>query len=158
MENYLVPSEDIQYLVLESNNNLNMILTGMTYLMEENNDKISMLENQTWFQRMSKTITGKNKMTQDEIVRNHDKINMYTTQAMAELFKQNCIDHEIMLCLGNKINELYESQIEIKQIIGAFAQKINVIGLAGFLLKYIKEYINLKVVWHLLAELCRSLI
>jgi len=125
MDNYLVSSEDIQYLVSESNNNLNMILAGMTYVMEDNNDKVSMLENQTWFQRMSKTITGKNKMTQDEIARNHDKINLYVTQALAELFNRNCIDHEIMRCLGNKINELYESQIEIKQIIGAFAQKLN---------------------------------
>lgn len=125
MNEQLITNEDLHYLAEESNENLNMILAGMTLVMEENNNKISLLENQTWFQRMTKTISGKNKMTQEEIARNHDKINLYISQAMGELFNRNCIDHELILGLGNKVNELYASQIEIKQIIGAFAQKLN---------------------------------
>lgn len=121
----VITEEDMNYLVQQSSNNLNMILAGMTTLMEENNNMVYLLENQNWFQRMSKTILGKNKMTQAEIEQNHDKINLYISQAMGELFSRNCIDHEIILGLGNKINELYDSQIQIKMMIGAFAQKLN---------------------------------
>ena len=125
MENQIIPNNDIQFLASRTNQNLNVIVAGMTSLMEENNQKIDMLENQDWFQRMSYTITGQNKMTQREIEKNHDKINLYVTQALGELYNQNCINHEIILGLGNKINSLYASQVEIKQIIGAFAQKLN---------------------------------
>lgn len=121
----IITNEDLQYLASTSSDNLNMILAGMTSLMEENNDNIRMLENQNWFQRMSKTISGKNKMVQQDIAHNHDRINLYVTEALGELYSRNCIEHEIILGLGNKINELYESQVEIKQIIGAFAQKLN---------------------------------
>ena len=125
MENQIVPNNDIQFLASRSNQNLSVIIAGMTDLMEENDAKVAMLENQDWFQRMSYTITGQNKMTQREIQQNHDKINLYVTQALGELYNQNCINHEIILGLGNRINELYASQVEIKQIIGAFAQKLN---------------------------------
>ena len=125
MENQIVPNNDIQFLASRSNQNLNVIIAGMTDLMEENDAKVAMLENQDCFQRMSYTITGQNKMTQREIQQNHDKINLYVTQALGELYNQNCINHEIILGLGNRINELYASQVEIKQMIGAFAQKLN---------------------------------
>lgn len=125
METTIIPNDDLQYLASMSNENLNMILSEMTLLMEENNDNIHMLENQNWFQRMSMTISGKNKMVQQDIAHNHDKINLYVTEALGELYSKNCIDHEIILGLGNKVNELYEKQVEIKQIIGAFAQKLN---------------------------------
>ncbi len=124
MEN-IITQEDMDFLAEQSTGNLNMILAGMTTIMEENQNMVSLMENQNWFQRMAKTISGKNKMTQNEIAQNHDKINIYISQAMGELYNRNCIDHEIILGLGNKINELYETQIEIKMIIGAFAQKLN---------------------------------
>ena len=81
MENQIVPNNDIQFLASRSNQNLNVIIAGMTDLMEENDAKVAMLENQDWFQRMSYTITGQNKMTQREIQQNHDKINLYVKQA-----------------------------------------------------------------------------
>ncbi len=125
MAEQIIPKNDLELLESESKQNLNMILVGMTMLMEENNEKANLLAQQNWFQRMSKTISGKNKMTEQEIARNHDKISLYTTQAMAELYNRNCIEHEMILGLGNKVNALYESQVEIKQMMGAFVQKLN---------------------------------
>lgn len=125
MEEKIITNDDLQYLTSISSDNLNLILAGMTSLMEANNGNIHMLENQNWFQRMWKTISGKNKIVQQDIEHNHDKINLYVTEALGELYSRNCINYEIILGLGNKINELYESQVEIKQIIGAFAQKLN---------------------------------
>lgn len=125
MENMIITKEDISFLVKQSTGNLNMVLSGMTALLKDNESKVTMLESQTWFQRMSRTLTGKNKMTQQEMQRNHDKINMYMTQAMTELYEQSCIDREIMMTLGNQINSLYAEHVQLKQILGAFATKLN---------------------------------
>lgn len=125
MSTYIVPKEDMNYLAQQSSGNLNMILSGMTALLHDNDTKVAMLENQTWFQRMCRTVSGKNKMTQQEIQRNHDKINAYMTQAMTELYEQQCIDRQIMMSLGNQLNELYAEHLQLKQMLGAFVSKLN---------------------------------
>lgn len=125
METNIVTREDMNYLAQQSAGNLNMILSGMTALLNDTDSKVAMLENQTWFQRMCRTISGKNKMTQQEIQRNHDKINLYMSQAMTELFEQQCIDRQIMMSLGNQLNELYTEHLQLKQMLGAFVSKLN---------------------------------
>ncbi len=125
MTTSIVSREDLNYLAQQSSGNLNMILCGMTALMNDTDSKVAMMENQTWFQRMCRTISGKNKMTQQEIQRNHDKINMYMSQAMTELFEQQCIDRQIMMSLGNQLNELYAEHLQLKQMLGAFVSKLN---------------------------------
>ena len=125
MQNEIITREDISYLIQQSTDNLNIILSGMTALIADTNNKVTMLENQTWYQRMSKTIIGKNKMTQQEIVNNRERLNLYMSQAMTELFNQNCIDHEIMISLGNQMNEIYAEQVQLKQMLGAFVSKLN---------------------------------
>ena len=125
MTTTIVPREDITYLTQQSADKMNMILSGMTALLKDNDSKVSMLENQGWFQRMCKTVSGKNKMTKEEIRRNHDKINLYMTQAMTELFEQQCIDRQIIMSLGNQINELYADHLQLKQMLGSFVVKLN---------------------------------
>ena len=44
---------------------------------------------------------------------------------MNSLLEMNCIDHKLILGLGNKINELYSYQIETRIFIEDFAKKIN---------------------------------
>lgn len=117
--------DDIDYLCDRSANNLNMVLYGMTSLMENTQDKLKLLETQTWFQRMANTITGKNKMAAEEISYNHEKINVYMSEAIAELYNRNCIDHNIVLGLGNRLNDIFASQIELKQMFSAFVEKLN---------------------------------
>ena len=113
-------TSDIEYLSTQSSDKLNLILTGMTSLMEDTQSKATLMENQPWYKRMANTITGKNKMTVEDISRNHEKINVYMSEAISELYNRNCIDQRIILGLGNKLNELYASQIELKQMLGAF--------------------------------------
>lgn len=125
METSIVTKDDMNYLIQQSKGNMNIIISGMTALLKDNDEKVAMLESQTWFQRMSRTLTGKNKMTQQEIQRNHEKINMYMTQAMEELYEQNCLDHQIMMSLGNQITSLFSEHIQLKQMLGAFAVKLN---------------------------------
>ena len=90
MENMII--EDVNYLCQQSSGRINIILSGMIALMNDTDGKVAMLESQKWFQRMVKTVTGKNKLTQDEIQKNHDKLNAYMSQAIAELYNRNCIE------------------------------------------------------------------
>ena len=93
----VISPEDINYLSQQSTGRLNMILSGMTSLMSDTDSKVSAMESQNWFLRMIKTVTGKNKLTQQEIQQNHDKLNAYMAEAVAELYNRNCIDEKVMI-------------------------------------------------------------
>lgn len=121
----IVATEDMNYLAQQTPGELNMILAGMTALMNDIENKASAMESQNWFQRMAKTITGKNKLTLAEIQQNYEKLNSYMSEAIAELYNRNCIDHKVMVSLGVQINELYADHIQLKQMLGAFVSKLN---------------------------------
>lgn len=118
-------NDDLNFLSSQNENKMNMIVFGMTALMDETNERVQQLESQTWFQRMSNTLTGKNKMTVNEIANNRDKVNVYLSEAISCLYDQNKINENMILGLGNRLNELYAQQIELKQMIGAFVTKLN---------------------------------
>lgn len=109
----------------ENAKQVSMSLNKDLEAMNDNDSKVAQLESQNWFQWMCRTITGKNKATQAEIQRNHDRINAYMSEAISELYNRNLIDHEIILSLGTQINELYADHIQLKQMLGAFAAKLN---------------------------------
>lgn len=117
--------EDINYLAQQSSDSINIILSGMMALMSDTDSKVAMLESQKWFQRMIKTVFGKNKLTQMEIQQNHDKLNAYMSEAIAELYNRNCIDQKVIMSLGTQLNELYTNNVQLKQMLGAFVNKLN---------------------------------
>ncbi len=121
----VISPEDINYLSQQSTGRLNMILSGMTSLMSDTDSKVSAMESQNWFLRMIKTVTGKNKLTQQEIQQNHDKLSAYMAEAVAELYNRNCIDEKVMISLGMQLNEIYAEQLQLKQMLGAFVSKLN---------------------------------
>ena len=121
----IVATEDMNYLAQQQSGKINMILAGMTALMNDIEGKASAMESQNWFQRMAKTIAGKNKLTLAEIRQNHEKMNVYLSEAIAELYNRNCIDHNVMMSLGVQINELYADHTQLKQMLGAFVGKLN---------------------------------
>ena len=99
----IISAEDIAFLSNQSTSRMNMVISGMTTLMNDIDGKVEMMESQNWFQKMINTLTGKNRVTRDEIKRNHDKLNAYMSEAISELYNQNCIDHQITISLGNQI-------------------------------------------------------
>lgn len=121
----IIPIEDIEYLTQQSSGRINMVLAGMTALMNDTDNKVETLESQGWFKRMIKTVTGRNKATREEIKRNHDKLNAYMSEAIAELYNRNCIDERVMMSLGIQLNELYADHIQLKKMLGAFVCKLN---------------------------------
>ena len=58
----VISVEDMDYLAQQSSGRINMILSGMTALMNDTDKKVELMESQNWFQRMAKTVTGKNKL------------------------------------------------------------------------------------------------
>ena len=120
-----IPMSDINYLAPQSSERLNLILSGMTALMNDTDEKVSIMESQNWFQRMIKTVSGKNKMTQSEIEQNHDKLNAYMSEAIAELYNRDCIDHSVIISLGTQLNEIYADHLQLKNMLGSFVAKLN---------------------------------
>ena len=121
----IVSMEDIEFLSKQTPTKINTVLAGMFALMNDINCKVTTLESQSWFQRMIKTVTGKNRWTQIEIQKNHDKLNCYMAEAVAELYKRNCISNEVILSLGTQINEVYADNFQIRKIIKDFVEKLN---------------------------------
>lgn len=121
----LIPIEDMNYLTQQSKNNLNLIISGMASLMNDTEKKVTAMESQNWFQRMTKTLFGKNKATKEEIRRNTDKLNSYMTEALSELYNRNLIDEKIIMSLGIQLNELYKEHLQLKQMMGVFVDKLN---------------------------------
>ncbi len=120
----LVSVEDMQYLEKQSAGEINFILAGMTALMNENEQKTTVMESQNWFRRMIKTVTGQNRVVQEEIQKNYDQLNAYMSEAIAELYNRNCIDRVVMLSLGNQMNELYMDHAQLKEMLGLFASRL----------------------------------
>ena len=121
----LVPVEDMNYLVNQSCGSINMILSGMIALMNDTYKKIEIMESQDWFQRMIKTVIGKDNLTDNEIKQNHDKLNTYICEAITELYNRNCIDDKVIMSLGIQLNELYAESEQLKEMLGEFISKLN---------------------------------
>ncbi len=124
----MVNVDDMNYLESQAKadaGKMNLILSGMISLINDTDDKIDKLESQVWYQRMIKTVFGKNKATKKEIKENHEKLCAYSAEAIAELYKRECVDERIMLSLSNRIIEVYEDHIQLKGILGAFVSKIS---------------------------------
>jgi len=120
-----ISQEDMAYLANQSQDKINMMLSGMTTLMRDTDNKVAQMESQGWFQRMVKSITGKNKATTEEIRQNHDKLNAYMAEAIGELFNRGLVDEKIIMGLGTQINMLYADHVQLKQQLGAFVDKLN---------------------------------
>ena len=125
MNGHLITNKDLYYLMEQSNEKLNIILAGMTLVMEENDNMISLLENQMWFHRMAKTLFGKKRMSKEEMAEYQKEVNLYILQAIETLYDKHGFDDSLLLQLGNKLNLLCVSQMQIQSLLGTFARKLN---------------------------------
>lgn len=110
----IVCGDDIRYFAQQPQSELTLIVGQMTSLLDAISDtknntdtRVSNLQNQGWFKRMWLTITGKNKATKEEIRRNQDKMVGYISETVAQLYKMNLIEMQVMQSLGNRINQVY---------------------------------------------------
>lgn len=116
---------DISYFAQQPANQIQWLISGMAVLMQDTEGKAAAMQSQSWFQRMARTVTGKNKLTLEEIKRNHEKLNLYMAEVVAELYRINCVDQRLMMSLGTQLNEIYADHLYLKQALGAFVEKLN---------------------------------
>lgn len=116
----IVCGDDIRYFAQQPQSELTLIVGQMTSLLESISDlkrstdsRVERLQNQGWFKRMWNTITGKNKATKEEIRRNQDKIVGYISESVAQLYKMNLIELQVMQSIGNRINQVYAQLTEV---------------------------------------------
>ena len=121
----LVPEENINAIVQESESKINMIIAQMSALMNDNFAKAESISSQNWFRRMIFTVMGQNNAKLEEIRENHDRLNAYMCEVISELYRRNCIDERIIISLGNQLNEIYAGNVQLKNMLGAFALKLN---------------------------------
>ena len=67
----------------------------MVSLLNDTESKFDSLKDQKWFQRMLKTVTGKNKATKEDIHRNYERLGVYVSKAVEVLYQRQCIDEKI---------------------------------------------------------------
>lgn len=121
----VVPQQDISFILQQPENEVNLMLAGMLSLINKNETLNESLQSQSWCKRMFNTIIGKNKATALEIQQNHDKLNAYVVQVVGQLYDMNKISSQIMVSLGLQITQLYNSHLELKNILFSFASKLN---------------------------------
>ncbi len=116
---------DITYFARQPAEQIQWIISGMAALMRDTEGKAAAMQSQPWFQRMVKTVSGKNKLTLEEIKRNHEQLNLYMAESITELYRMSCVDHRIMMSLGTQLTEIYADQLSLRQMLGAFVEKLN---------------------------------
>ena len=121
----VVPQQDISFILQQPENEVNLMLAGMLSLINKNETLNESLQSQSWCKRMFNTIIGKNKATALEIQQNHDKLNAYVVQVVGQLYDMNKISSQIMVSLGLQITQLYNSHLELKNILFSLASKLN---------------------------------
>lgn len=121
----VISQSDIVFLTQQPLEKISLIVSGMAALLQDTENKVSAMQSQGWFQRMAKTLSGKNKLTVEDIRKNHDKLNAYMAEAIAILYNQNKIDQMAILSLGAQLNEVYAEQVRLKDQLGSFISKLN---------------------------------
>ncbi|WP_371380431.1 hypothetical protein [Sporomusa aerivorans] len=122
--------------VMPSNNDLNYylsrdyaetarIVAGMTSIIDVNEDKLLVMQNQNWFQRMWFTVSGKNKATIQEMEQNRDKLAAYTVQVFAKFIEEKRISDAIISNITIRLNEIYSSHLQLQEIMYEFVNKLN---------------------------------
>lgn len=124
-EQNLIMKADIDYIAKQPQDKINLIIAGMTDLIEDSNARVDEMQSQNWFQRMIQTVTGKNKASKKEIQSNYEKLAAYSAEALSALYDRQLIDEKIELSLCIKIREIYSGVVDLKEMLASFVDALN---------------------------------
>lgn len=109
----IIPISDINFLQGLSQDEANRTASQMTTVLSaisqeraEIDGLVSMLNNQPWWKRCIRTISGRNRATGIEIREHSDKITAYTLEAILYLCKMNIISGNQMISIQESVNQL----------------------------------------------------
>lgn len=122
----ITPSnDDFNYYLSQGSAETARIVSGMLSIIEANEEKLSIMQNQKWFQRMWLTVSGKNKATVREMEQNRDKLAAYSVQVIAKLIEEKAISQGIISNITVRLNEIYLSNLQLKEVMYEFVNKLN---------------------------------
>lgn len=125
--------DDFEYYASLPMEEISVVITGMVSLLNDTDLKYDKLKDQNWFQRMIKTVTGKNKATKEDIKRNYEQLGVYVSKAVEVLFQKQCIDEKILVIFGEQIIALCNSNVSLNARLEAIESWKNAIDDSGLL-------------------------
>lgn len=105
--------DDFEYYASLSAEEVGVVISGMVSLLNDTDSKFDSLKDQNWFQRMLRTVMGKNKATKEDIHRNYEKLGMYVSKAVEVLYQRQCVDEKILVIYGEQIIALCKSHVSL---------------------------------------------
>lgn len=117
--------DDLSFWLQQTEDETNTMIAGMLSLLHDNGQLNERLQNQNWCKRMFNTVLGKNRATAREIRQNHDRLSAYMVQAVGVLYQRNQISNQMMVSLSLQITQLYQSHLELKEMLHGLVGKLN---------------------------------
>lgn len=117
--------DDFEYYASLPTEEVGAVIAGMVSLLNDTDSKYDSLKDQNWFQRMLKTVTGKNKATKEDIHRNYERLGIYVSKAIGVLYQRQCVDEKIIQIHGEEIIALCELNITLNAKVDALASRID---------------------------------
>lgn len=105
---------DFEYFASLSNDQTGKIVSGMIALLRDTDAQYEKLKNQNWFQRMVRTVIGKNKATKEDIRQNHDRLSVYIAKAIEALLMRQRLDEQVLIMHGEDINWLCKDHVILR--------------------------------------------
>ena len=98
--------KDFEYFASLPRQKTGMVIASMVSLLDYTDDLEAEIEYQSVYQRVFKTVIGKNRATKEEIRRNHDRLVIYITKVISILYERQSVDERVTHILGNQILQL----------------------------------------------------
>lgn len=105
--------DDFEYYASLPIEEVGVVITGMVSLLNDTDSKFDSLKDQNWFQRMVRTVTGKNKATKEDIHKNYERLGVYVSKAVEVLYQRQCVDEKILVIYGEQIIALCKSHVSL---------------------------------------------
>ena len=105
--------DDFEYYASLPTQEVGVVISGMVSLLNDTDARFDSLKDQNWFQRMLKTVTGKNKATKEDIHRNYERLGVYVSKAVEILYQRQCIDEKVLVIYGEQIIALCRSNVSL---------------------------------------------
>lgn len=105
--------DDFNYYASLPSQEINGVVTGMITLLNNTDEMYENLKNQNWFNRMLKTVIGKNKATKEDIHKNYERLGIYVSKAVEILYSRQLVDEKVLVIYGKQIIALRKDNIAL---------------------------------------------
>ena len=116
-----ITQNDLVFLLKQDQSQLDIIVAGMTAVIDDTERKCEALKHQQWVKLMFATVLESKKPKPEMITQKSVELRLYCAEALAELFYHQKISDAIAVNLGTQINEIFATRPELRHVISSFA-------------------------------------